>query len=455
MHGQDIKEEDVVMVRKLKASEKFGYMFSGVAYCFCQLIPAFLLFYATESLVLSIASVSLMVALVKILDAFTDFIAGIIIDKTNAKSGKARPWFLRVAIPYAIFLVLLFSIPSSLGTTAKLLLLAVFYALTVSVFGTMIGVARYAIVPRMTRNAKEQGQLGILGDGIGATLMGLGMAMTFVLVSKIGWTGTFGLYAVIALVACLLCYVLTREYTEEIDAVIYEKKLEKRGAAKEFFTVIFGNKYAMLLFLIVFVQQLGAIAIASTGTYYYSYIVGDLNYFNKAMGIATILSAVGMIIGTFLIKKIGPKNLGVLGCIGTVICYITMTTVGVNNITILIIAFAVAMMFGMTFVCSIYAPFAAGAVEYGEKLNGIRKEGLVSSVLNVAFKVGSATGTALIGLIMAAGGYMEGGVEQSVSALNSIRFVYLFLPMILFVILCLIIAFAYRLDRDLAKLQAK
>lgn len=436
----------------LGVSQKFGYLCGGLSYVMCMMIPTFLIYYSTESLALSIGSVSLMMTLVKVLDGVTDIIAGILIDRTNSKKGKARPWFLRAAIPYAICIVLLFAVPQSLSTTGKLVMLAVFYALTVSVFGTLIGVARYAIVPRMTSDPKERGQLGVLGDGIGAFSMGLGMAVTLGLVNKMGWTATFSIYAVIVLIAALLCYGFTRERTEEISGKIDEDK-KNSITISGFIAALFKNKYALILFLIVFFQQLGAGATASAGTYYFKYVAGNVGYFSTVMTITTVLSLIGMFVGMYITKKIGPKNLFILGGIGTTVCYLVAALFGKMSVTVLLVAIPLSMLFGQTFLTACFAAFSASAVDYGEKKNGVRAEGVTSSVLNIGIKIGTALSTATIGAIMSFGGFQAGGVTQTASALSSISVSYLIFPMLAYLAATLLVVFAYRIDRDMDKLD--
>ena len=56
----------------------------------------------------------------RIFDGISDIIMGVIVDRTKSKFGKARPWILRMCIPFAVCGVLLFSVPASWGQTAKL-----------------------------------------------------------------------------------------------------------------------------------------------------------------------------------------------------------------------------------------------------------------------------------------------------------------------------------------------
>ncbi|WP_219715818.1 MFS transporter, partial [Clostridioides difficile] len=77
----------------------------------------------------SAAAVGSIMLISRILDGFSDLTMGIIVDRTKSKYGKARPWILRMAIPFAIAAVLLFSVPSNLGITSKLIYIFITYNL--------------------------------------------------------------------------------------------------------------------------------------------------------------------------------------------------------------------------------------------------------------------------------------------------------------------------------------
>lgn len=443
------------VIKKVTFSEKFGYLCSGLSYSICMMIPTFLIYYATEHLAIAIASVSLMMALVKIIDAFSDIVAGVIIDKTKSRFGLARPWFLRACIPYAICLVLMFSVPENMGTTGKLLFLAVFYALTVSVFGTLIGVARYAIVPRITADEKEQGALGVLGDGVGVVLVGVAMAITFGMIAKFGWTGTFVIYGIFVVVTALICFALTKEHPEAIAAKMAEEKAQKAISAKDFFMAIFNNKYALLAFIIVMLQQIGGGTILSCGTYYFQYVLGDLGGYEKMMGIAIVTCLVGMVLATLITKKIGPKKLFILGGALSIITYIVVLAAGTNRVMFITVTLAFTMMFCQSFLTTNFAAFSSNAVDYGYAKNGVRAEGITSSVINIGIKVGTALATAITGMIMASGGYIEGGAEQTAEAISSINVAFIGVPLIAFAAASLVVLFCHHIDKDLKKLSAK
>lgn len=65
-------------------------------------------FYASTALGVSIATVGILLMASKIVDAFTDIFAGILVDNTNTKWGKGRPYDLAI-IGQTLCTILLFS----------------------------------------------------------------------------------------------------------------------------------------------------------------------------------------------------------------------------------------------------------------------------------------------------------------------------------------------------------
>ncbi len=74
----------------VNGSQKFGYLCSGISYSVCQLIPTFLIYFATENLAIAVGAVSLMIVLVKLLDGVSDFFIGMLIEHTKSKKRKGK-----------------------------------------------------------------------------------------------------------------------------------------------------------------------------------------------------------------------------------------------------------------------------------------------------------------------------------------------------------------------------
>lgn len=76
-------------------------------------MSAFLLFYYTDYANVSAMAVGTIMMVSRIFDGVSDIIMGVIVDRTRSKYGKARPWILRMCIPFAVSGILLFSVPAS------------------------------------------------------------------------------------------------------------------------------------------------------------------------------------------------------------------------------------------------------------------------------------------------------------------------------------------------------
>lgn len=83
--------------------ERIGYGFGDMSYnIIFQFVNAYLLFYYTDVGGIQPAVIATLFLVVRVLDAIFDPIMGLILDKTNTRWGKARPYLLWVAFPFAL-----------------------------------------------------------------------------------------------------------------------------------------------------------------------------------------------------------------------------------------------------------------------------------------------------------------------------------------------------------------
>lgn len=63
----------------------------------------------------NLATVGLIMLLSRVFDGASDMVMGIIVEKTNSRWGKSRPWILWMSVPYALSVILLFTVPHTMG----------------------------------------------------------------------------------------------------------------------------------------------------------------------------------------------------------------------------------------------------------------------------------------------------------------------------------------------------
>ena len=97
---------------KLSWGTKIAYAGGDVA---CNVIfgmvGTLLTLFYTDYVGINPATVGMVMLISRLFDGFSDMVMGIIVEKTNSKWGKSRPWILWMSVPYALSAVLLFTVP--------------------------------------------------------------------------------------------------------------------------------------------------------------------------------------------------------------------------------------------------------------------------------------------------------------------------------------------------------
>lgn len=146
---------------KLSMVERIGYGIGDYsANLIYASISAFLLLYYTNVVGASATMAASVIAISKIFDGISDLVMGVIVDRTHSRFGKARPWILRLCVPFAVASVLMFSVPDSLTGKGIFIYMFLTYNLVSTIFYTGINVPYAALNGLMTTDPYERGLLG-------------------------------------------------------------------------------------------------------------------------------------------------------------------------------------------------------------------------------------------------------------------------------------------------------
>ena len=181
-------------------------------------MSAWLMYYYTNVAHVSALSIGTIMLVSRIIDGITDIIMGIIVDNTKSKHGKARPWLLRMAIPFAIATVAMFSVPESDNTT-KLIYIFVTYNL-VNTFYTGINVPYGALSSLMTQDQYERSLLNIFRVVFAQIANFIVAATTMPLIQALGgtsqaWSMTYAIFTGVAVLLFVINFIGTKEIVGE------------------------------------------------------------------------------------------------------------------------------------------------------------------------------------------------------------------------------------------------
>lgn len=114
-----------------------------------------LIYFYTNVVGISAGAVGMIMLISRVFDGFSDVLMGTIIDRTHSKYGKARIWILRLAVPYALAAIVLFTMPG-LGPIGKVVYAFVTYNIMNTVVYTAISQPFHALGSLMSRDRRQR-----------------------------------------------------------------------------------------------------------------------------------------------------------------------------------------------------------------------------------------------------------------------------------------------------------
>ncbi|WP_107572198.1 MFS transporter [Clostridioides difficile] len=435
-----------IKYEKISFFERVSY---GCGDLGCNIIysamSAFLLFYYTNYADVSAAAVGSIMLISRILDGFSDLTMGIIVDRTKSKYGKARPWILRMAIPFAISAILLFSVPSSLGVTSKLIYIFITYNLVSTVIYTAINVPYATLNSLITQDQYERGVLSIFRMILATCGTLIINGLTLPLVEHFGnnlsaWTKTFFIFGIASIIVFFITFTGTKERVKAVKQNKNEVIPFKIGIKS-----LFRNKYWIQITLcLVCIFIVFAINVGSS-VYYAKFILGDEKLFAPINMVSNVSQIIAMFMVAPFIKKFGKRNVLIVGSIILISSNVMFIIAGQNYIGV--ISASAIKGIGSAGIAATMFAIVSDTIEYGEWKTGYRTEGLINSASSFGFKVGNGLGSAILGGVLSIGGYVGTSATQSNSAIVSIKACFIYLP-IFITILQIIIMFFYKLDKE-------
>ncbi len=446
--------------------ERIGYGASAFGWNMINgIIGTFLTVYFTNVALLDAAVISSLIAVSKVFDGVSDLVVGNIVDRTKSKLGKARSWLLRMCIPFAVSVVLLFFVPAGLPNAAKYAYVFIFYNLVNTVCLTFMQVPFYSLLSLMTTNGYERGLLGNIQQ-IFQTLGNVVINAVFVRLlwaftsdpttqqTQQAYTLTIALIGVIMVAATLITVLFTKERVKEAPKAREEKKADAVNplvAVKALLT----NKYWVILFFANLCIFFVIIFYSVGGVYYAMYILGDMDevsWMNNAISIAQFAI---MFATPFFMQKFGKRKIFAAGMLVLTVGFGGFGLFASSKITMIV--FNALKGCGLGMCGGMSMGLVADAITYGTLKTGVDAVGMGNAGTSAAQKLGLGLGQAIFGWVLSGAGFDAGldamGMAQPEAVLTAIRFMYNWVPMIMCAIIFVIMAVFFNLDRDLKKLR--
>lgn len=398
------------------------------------LLASFLLSYYTDTAGIAAAAIGTMFVICRLLDGVTDFMMGGIVDKTNTKIGKARPWLILCAPLMFLGIVLILSVPQSWSEAGKIVYAYITYIFLNCIVYTIFGIAHAALLARMTRDFKDRNTISTVSSIIN-NLAGLVVGtMITGLQIKFGWTVTGVILGIIAGVLILIPGLTIQETVGMEDNA---NKKKDNTPLKDQLVPVMKNKYfwiALILGALTLFVNANSIA---AQIYYCNVVLKNPMYMTVLMSFGQAPGIIALFFMPWFSNKFSKRAFMSGGIVLMILGFSLSGIAGTNTSLLLAGTILRSVGIGPMF-AGLYA-FCADAADYGEWKYGVRSEGLLASSQSIGSKIGIGFGSACTAWILAAAGYIQAGmgemVEQPERVVAAIRFDYGWLGAIVSVVL--------------------
>lgn len=447
-----------------KMRQRIGYGSADLASNLVwPMITTYLTVYYTDALLMDTVAISVITLASKFIDAITDVLMGIVVDKSNYKSGKCRPYLIIGAVPLALFAVLTFWVPSMVSnkSVAQIVLAFITFNL-VSTAYTVVNTPLSAILPSLSADGRERNILvtfrmvmaavGSFSVTFFAPLLIKQFSAVFGKGTKDGtddpaaYPWVIGLFAIVAIALLIFSFKNTREVIKPHS----QEKISVKDGLKAV------NGQYILFVITMFIYLLGFAVKQAGVVYYYKHCIGNIGDLTpeKVLSIQAIVTSLSMVVGQltipFFCKLMGKKKSSVMMNFIALAGNVVFIFCGTNLVWLcfgtLLVWFPLGYLMGMRFA------FLADVVEYCELKSGIRAAGILSSLDSFLAKLAFGLNVTVMLALMTIGNYDPEAEVQSEAAKVFIQIGFIGVPM-LCAVLTIILFMFFKFDKDLIKMK--
>lgn len=361
------------------------------------------------------------ISILRILEVFIDPLIGNMIDNTNTKYGKFKPWVVGGGIISSITLLLLFTDLGGLNKTNPFLYLVLFgiIYLIMDVFYSIKDIGFWSMLPALSLDSHEREKMATfarIGSTIGANIVGVAIMPIVLFFSmtnssgsgdKSGWFWFAFIVALIGVITSIAVGIGTREVESKI------RDNNEKTSLKQVFKVLGQNDQLMWLSLGYWFYGLGINTLNALQLYYFTFILGDSGKYSILYGLNTVVGLVSVSLFPSLAGKFNRKRL-FYGCIAVMLGGIGIFSIAGTSLPMILTA-AELFFIPQPLVFLVILMIISDSVEYGQWKLGHRDESLTLSVRPLIDKLGGAMSNWLVSTIAVAAGMTTGASASTIT----------------------------------------
>ena len=392
-----------------------------------------------------------------IFDAVSDIIFGKILDRTNTKEGKCRPWLKRMIFPLFLAIMSLVCVPniSPSGKVAYALISQIF---TRAVVLTVTNLSLTGLLNYMTKSSAERGLFGTMGT-VFSNISGCIANMLLIPMTNLlggdqrAWIIVGAIMGVLAMILMFIAYKSTTERVKNASDTTGEKAVDEDAGVSvlKSLSILLHNKYwifmlfANLCIMVFYVLQGG------TEAYYCKYILGNDNYVVYVNVVALAFMALAFFTAPKIINRFSMRTVALIG-LGIAGGCNLIRIIFPYNFWSFVIGFGVEL-YGVNLAASVLQPMTMCTTEVNDYKYHHRLTGMTGSAVSFASKFAGAGGSILVSQVLVISGYNPVAEVQAASAKFGLAVLNMHLHILVIVIAAIFFAL-YNLEKKYPELVA-
>ena len=454
---------------KSTLTSRIAYAFGNVGQsAFYNALSTYFIVYVTSSLFSGvdkalatklIGIITGLVVVIRIAEIFIDPLLGNIVDNTNTKWGRFKPWQLIGGTVSAVLLVLVYTGLFGLVNvnTTLFIVLFVITFIVLDVFYSLRDISFWGMIPALSNDSHERSTytaLGSFGGSIGyngLTIVVIPIVTFFSYVftgkhqeSQSGWTCFAIIVAILGVLTVCSVAFGTKESTSSLRA-----KAEENGGPLAAFKAIARNDQLLWVALSYLLYAIANVATTGVLLFLFKFVLDNPAAYSATGVIALVAGLIMAPLYPILNKRIPRRYLYIGGMISMIVAYVLLGLFSTNIVVVfiaLVLFYVPGTLIQMTAILSL-----TDSIEYGQLKNGKRNEAVTLSVRPMLDKIGGALSNGITGFIAVAAGMTGSATAADMTPANIHTFEVcaFYVPLVLIVLSLLVFTFKVKISEKM------
>lgn len=445
-----------------------GFALNNTATNLYLFMMNYVAYYLTGFVGVAVVTASSFSMMMRIWDGVTDPFIGYVVDRTNGKFGKNRPFMIVGNIILAVTSFILFHVTHLLPDNTKIRF--AFFIVVSAIY--YIGYTFQCVVTKSAQtcltNDPKQRPLFSIFDGVYNVILFTAMA---VIGAKLGTkygtmasTGVFHeLWLMVAITSAIFTAIAVISIAPKDKQEFFGTGKVVRVGLKDYWETLKGNRAIQMLIVSASTDKLAATTKTSTVTLVlFAVLAGNYNLSGTLTGITSIP---GLILLIFLVgglaTKLGQRKAMLIGSIGGIICNVLLAALwmfgdpttmnGANGglnwcfFTIAYVLLTIAFTGFQGVSGNIVIPMTADCADYEVYRTGKYVPGMMGTLFSFVDKLISSFAPMIAGVMYAAIGFKDALPDVGTPYSDPLKYVTIFLAygMIILGLICNLIALKF------------